>query len=174
MVKFLIPSVLMFALVAFVQAIAPQPQVQADTPLIKEVVQAEATGPGFFPTPPADDADCKCANCNCNELEKRVAALETKIASYGTARPVASDGSAGASGGVAVSRPVTTSGLPYGSVVVSERVVSSAPTVTYQSGPTLRSPNYQSGQPVRNVVRGVAAGVRNTTCRIVNGVRVCN
>lgn len=157
MIKYLIPAVMMFVLVAIVQAITPQPQVAA-VPLITEVVQAEASGPGFFPAP-KDDADCKCANCNCDELEKRVIALEAKVASYGTSRPVASNGSAGQSGGVAVSQPVTTSGLPYGAVVVSERVVSSSPTVTYQQR-----------QPVRNVVRGVA----NTTCRIVNGVRICN
>jgi hypothetical protein len=172
MIKYLIPAVMMFVLVAIVQVLTPQPQVAA-VPLITEVVQAEATGPGFFPAPKDDSKGCQCANCNCDELEKRVAALEAKIASYGQARPVASNGSAGQSG-VAVSRPVTTSGLPYGSVVISERVVSSSPTVTYQSGPVLRQPNYQSGQPVRNVVRGVATGVRNTTCRIVNGVRVCN
>jgi len=46
--------------------------------------------------------------------------------------------------------------------VISERVVSSQPAATYRA--------MQPGQPVRNVVRGVANG----TCRIVNGVRVCN
>jgi hypothetical protein len=171
MIKYLIPAVMMFVLVAAVQTLTPQPQVAA-VPLITEVVQAEATGPGFFPAPKDDSKGCQCGDFAA--LEKRVADLEVKIASYGTARPVASNGSAGQSGGVAVSRPTTTSGLPYGSVVISERVVSSSPTVTCQSGPVLRQPNYQSGQPVRNVVRGVATGVRNTTCRIVNGVRVCN
>lgn len=166
MIKYLIPAVMMFVLVAAVQALTPQPQVAA-VPLITEVVQAEASGPGFFPTPPKDDKGCQCGDFAA--LEKRVADLEAKLASYGTARPLASNGSAG----VAVSQPVTTSGLPYGSVVISERVVSSSPAVTYQSGPVLRQPNYQAGQPVRNVVRGVATGVRNTTCRIVNGVRVC-
>ena len=163
MIKYLIPAVMTFVLVAAVQVLTPQPQVAA-VPLITEVVQAEATGPGFFPAP-KDDKGCQCGDFAA--LEKRVADLEAKLASYGTTRPVASNGSAGASGGVAVSRPVTTSGLPYGSVVISERVVSSSPTATY------RTPNYQAGQPVRNVVRSVATGVRNTTCRIVNGVRVC-
>jgi len=78
-------------------------------------------------------------------LEKRVAALETKIA-----KPQVT------------STPITTNGLPPGAVIVSERVVSSQPSVQYRQ--------MQSGQPVRNVVRGVANG----TCRIVNGVRVCN
>jgi hypothetical protein len=169
MIKYLIPAVMMFVFVAIVQVLTPQPQVSA-VPLITEVVQAEATGPGFFPAP-KDDKGCQCGDFAA--LEKRVADLEAKLASYGQARPVASNGSAGQSGGVAVSRPTTTSGLPYGSVVISERVVSSSPTVTYQSGPVLRQPNYQSGQPVRNVVRGVATGARNATCRIVNGVRVC-
>jgi hypothetical protein len=87
-------------------------------------------------------------NCQCGDfaaLEKRVAALEAKFA-----KPQA------------VSTPIATNGLPPGAVIVSERVVSSQPTTQYRQ--------MQSGQPVRNVVRGVANG----TCRIVNGVRVCN
>jgi len=166
MSKFLIPVALMVVFVAIVQAITPQPQAEA-VPLITEVVQAEATGPGFFPAPPKAD-ECKCANCNCDELEKRVAALEAKIASYGAARPVASNGSAGASGGVAVSRPVTTAGLPYGSVVVSERVVSSQPI--YQSSPPVTTTT-RTGLFGRRVTRSVQSP---QTCRIVNGVRVCN
>lgn len=161
MIKFLIPAVVMFVFVAAVQSLSPQPPAAADSPLITEVVQAE-TGPGFFPAP-KDDNGCQCGDFTA--LENRVAALETKVASYGQSRSVASYGSVGASSaGVRVSQPTTTSGLPYGSVVVSERVVSSS----------LRTPNYQSGQPVRNVVRGVAVGVRNTACRVVNGVRICN
>lgn len=159
MIRFLIPVVAMFSLVAFVQTITPQPQVAA-VPLITEVVQAEATGPGFFPDPPADDSDCKCGDFAA--LEKRVAALETKIATYGTARPVASNGSVGGSGQVTVSQPVTTAGLPYGSVVVSERVISSSPQVTTRS---------RTGLFGTTVTRSVAAP---QTCRIVNGVRVCN
>ena len=160
MSKFLIPVALMVVFVAIVQAITPQPQAEA-VPLITEVVQTEATGPGFFPTPPKAD-QCKCDTCQCDELEKRIAVLEAKIAAYGQARTVVSNGSAGASAGVAVSRPVTTAGLPYGAVVISERVVST------RSAPPLRQ--MQPAQPVRNVFRGVANG----TCRIVNGVRVCN
>jgi hypothetical protein len=137
-------AALVLIIVAF-QALVPTPEVQAEKPLIEQVVQ---DGPGFFPTPPS-------GNCTCGDfaaLEKRVAELERRLTPQ--AKPAAS----------------TTSGLPAGAVIVSERVVSSQPTVTYQSGPVLRQPNYQTGQPVRNVVRGVASG----TCRIVNGVRVCN
>jgi hypothetical protein len=167
MIKYLIPAVMMFVLVAAVQTLTPQPQVAA-VPLITEVVQAEATGPGFFPAPKDDSKGCQCGDFAA--LEKRVADLEAKIASYGTARPVASNGSAGQSGGVAVSRPTTTSGLPYGSVVISERVVSSSPTVT-QSGPVL--PNYNWPTSSKRC-SGRSYWCANTTCRIVNGVRVCN
>jgi len=156
------PVALMAAFICLVMALTPSPQVTADTPAIieyiDEVKPAASTGPGFVVKPAA-------GNCTCGDfdaLEKRVAALESKVASYGTVRPVASSGSVGGSGQSSVSRPVTTVGLPYGSVVVSERVISSQPTVTYRT--------MQPAQPVRNVVRGVANG----TCRIVNGVRVCN
>jgi len=165
MKSLLIPIVLMAAFIALVMAITPHPQAES-APLITEVVQAEATGPGFFPV--KDSSECKCANCNCAELEKRVAALEAKIASYGAARPVVSNGSAGASGGVAVSRPVTTSGLPYGAVVVSERVVSSQPI--YQSSPPVTTTT-RTGLFGRRITRSVQAP---QACRIVNGVRVCN
>jgi hypothetical protein len=158
MKSILIPVGIMAAFILLVSALTPQPQATAE-PLITEVVQAEATGPGFFPAPKADE--CKCANCNCDELEKRVAALESKVAAYGAARPATAQGSAGGSGQASVSRPATTSGLPYGAVIVSERVVSTQATPLRQM---------QSAQPVRNVVRGVANG----TCRIVNGVRICN
>jgi hypothetical protein len=154
----LIPAGIMAAFILLISALTPQPQATAE-PLITEVVQQQ-TGPGY--TPPADASDCKCVNCNCDELEKRVAELEAKVAAYGSARPVVSNGIAGQSGGVAVSRPVTTAGLPYGAVVVSERVVSTRPA------PPLRQ--MQQAQPLRNVFRGVANG----TCRIVNGIRVCN
>ena len=159
--RFAFPIVALFVAILSGQLAGPS-QPSAQPPVVEYLDDAKSTstGPGFVVKPKAEE--CKCANCNCDELEKRVAALETKIASYGSARPVTSNGSAGQSGGVAVSRPVTTSGLPYGSVVISERVVSSQPTVTYRT--------MQPGQPVRNVVRGVANG----TCRIVNGVRVCN
>jgi hypothetical protein len=156
--RFAFPIVALFVAILSGQFAGPS-QPSAQPPIVEYLDDAKSTstGPGFV-VKPESDSECKCANCNCDELEKRVAALESKIAAYGSARPVASNGSAG----VAVSRPVTTSGLPYGSVVISERVVSSQPTVTYRS--------MQPGQPVRNVVRGVANG----TCRIVNGVRVCN
>jgi len=153
----LIPVGIMAAFILLVSALTPQPQATAE-PLITEVVQQQA-GPGY--TPPTDSHDCKCANCNCDELEKRVAALEAKIAAYGSARPTTTQGSVGGSGQVSVSRPVTTSGLPYGAVVVSERVVST------QAAPLRQM---QPAQPVRNVMRGTANG----TCRIVNGVRICN
>jgi hypothetical protein len=167
MKSLLFPVALMAAFICLVMALTPSPQVTADTPAIIEYVDdvkpAASTGPGFVVKPAA-------SNCTCGDfaaLEKRVAALESKVASYGSARPVASNGSVGngsvgGSGQSSVSRPVTTAGLPYGSVVVSERVISSQPTVTYRT--------MQPAQPVRNVVRGVANG----TCRIVNGVRVCN
>jgi hypothetical protein len=156
--RFAFPIMALFVAILSGQFAGPT-QPAAQSPIIEYLDDAKSTstGPGFVVKPPSD-SECKCANCNCDELEKRVAALESKIASYGTSRPVASNGSAG----VSVSRPVTTSGLPYGAVVISERVVSSSPTVTYRT--------MQPGQPVRNVVRGVANG----TCRIVNGVRVCN
>jgi hypothetical protein len=156
--RFAFPIVALFIAILSGQFAGPS-QPSAQPPIVEYIDDAESTstGPGFV-VKPSSDSECKCANCNCDELEKRVAALESKIASYGSARPVASNGSAG----VAVSQPVTTSGLPYGSVVVSERVVSSQPTVTYRT--------MQPGQSVRNAVRGVANG----TCRIVNGVRVCN
>jgi hypothetical protein len=151
----LIPAGIMAAFILLISALTPQPQATAE-PLITEVVQQQ-TGPGY--TPPADASDCKCVNCNCDELEKRVAALEAKVAAYGSARPVVSNGSAGQSGGVVVSQPVTTAGLPYGAVVISERVVCRSPSAV----PRMQM---QPAHPVRNVLRG--------TCRIVNGVRVCN
>jgi len=155
----LIPVGIMAAIILLVSALTPQPQATADSPLITEVVQQQ-TGPGY--TPPADASDCKCVNCNCDELEKRVAALEAKVAAYGSARPTTTQGSVGGSGQASVSRPVTTAGLPYGAVVVSERVVSTRPATPLRQ--------MQPAQPLRNVFRGVANG----TCRIVNGVRVCN
>jgi hypothetical protein len=167
--RFALPIVALFVAIIAGQFAGPaQPSAQppAIIEYIDEVKPAASTGPGFVVKPQAD-SECKCANCNCDELEKRVAALESKVASYGSARPVASNGSAGngsvgGSGQASVSRPVTTAGLPYGSVVVSERVVSTQPTVTYRT--------MQPAQPVRNVMRATANG----TCRIVNGVRVCN
>jgi hypothetical protein len=155
--RFAFPIIALFVAILSGQFAGPT-QPAAQPPIIEYLDDAKSTstGPGFVVKPKAEE--CKCANCNCDELEKRVAALEAKIAAYGLARPVASNGSAG----VPVSRPVTTSGLPYGAVVISERVVSSQPTATYRT--------MQPGQPVRNVVRGVANG----TCRIVNGVRFCN
>ena len=155
--KFAFPIVALFVAILSGQLAGPS-QPSAQPPIVEYIDDAKSTstGPGFVVKPKAEE--CKCANCNCDALEKRVAALESKIAAYGSARSVASDGSAG----VSVSRPATTSGLPYGAVVISERVVSSQPAATYRA--------MQPGQPVRNVVRGVANG----TCRIVNGVRVCN
>jgi hypothetical protein len=155
--RFAFPIVALFIAILSGQFAGPS-QPSAQSPIIEYIDDAKSTstGPGFVVKPKAEG--CKCANCNCDELEKRVAALESKVAEYGSARPVASNGSAG----VSVSQPVTTSGLPYGAVVISERVVSSQPTVTYRT--------MQPGQPVRNVVRGVANG----TCRVINGVRVCN
>lgn len=130
--KYLISIVMMFALVAAVQVLTPQPQAEAESPLINEVIQAEvSTGPGFFPAPPKDEKTCTCGDFAA--LEKRVAALEAKCASYGSARPTASNGSAGngsvgGSGQASVTRPPTTAGLPYGSTVISERTVSSRPS----------------------------------------------
>lgn len=181
---FALPVIVALAVLIGTQMFAPaQPQAQPPawdvttldlpfappTPPVVTPTVTPAVGPGYRPAsnPDCNCVDCKCADCKCGELEKRVAALETKVASYGTARPVVSNGSAGASAGVAF-RPSTTDGLPYGAVVTGERVVSSRPTAT------LRTPDYQSGQPVRNVVRGVAVGVRNTTCRVVNSVEICN
>ena len=146
MKSYLNPIAALVLIIVAYQALVPTSQVQAEKPLIEQVVQ-EQSGPGFFPAPPS-------GNCTCGDfaaLEKRVADLERRLAVQ--AKPAST----------------TTSGLPAGAVIVSERVVSSSPTVNYQSGP-VRQPNYQAGQPVRNVVRGVASG----TCRIVNGVRVCN
>ena len=156
--RFAFPIIALFVAVLSGQFAGPS-QPSAQSPIVEYIDDAKSTstGPGFV-VKPKTDSECKCANCNCDDLEKRVTALELKIAAYGSARPVASNGSAG----VAVSQPVTNSGLPYGSVVVSERVVSSQPTATYRT--------MQPGQPVRNAVRGVANG----TCRIVNGVRICN
>jgi len=153
----LAPIALLAALILMVLAMTPQPPAQAEKPLIETVVQAEVgTGPGFFPAP-------KNNTCQCGDLEKRVAALEAKVASYGTARPVASSGSAGQSGGVVVAKPATTSGLPSGSVVVSERVVSSQPVQS------------QSATVVRRGLFGGQYQVQSPqSCRIVNGVRVCN
>jgi hypothetical protein len=161
--RFAFPIVALFVAILSGQLAGPS-QPSAQSPIVEYIdgAKSTSTGPGFVVKPPATNT-CTCGDFAA--LEKRVAALESKIASYGSARPAtttASQGSVGGSGQVAVSRQVTTSGLPYGSAVVSERVVSSQPTVTYRT--------MQPGQPVRNVVRGVANG----TCRIVNGVRVCN
>lgn len=171
-----LPVLIALCVLIGTQMFAPaQPQAQAPawdvttvdlpfTPVVQAEVDAEP-GPGYRP---ASDSKCDCANCNCDELEKRVTALETKVAAYGTARTTVSSGSVGSqssnnSAGVTASRVATP--LPYGSVLVSERVVgnSRSPQVFRQSQATYRT-------PVRNVVRGVANG----TCRIVNGVRVCN
>jgi hypothetical protein len=177
MKSLLFPIALMAAFICLVMALTPSPQVTADTPAIVEyiddakpvvAVASPATGPSF--KPPANNT------CNCGDfdaLEKRVAALESKVASYGSARPVASNGSVGngsvgGSGQASVSRPVATAGLPYGSVVVSERIVSSQPI--YQSSPPLTTTT-RTGLFGRTVTRSVQAP---QTCRIVNGVRICN
>lgn len=160
--RLVFPIVALFVAILSGQLAGPtQPSAQA--PIVEYVDDDKpvSSGPGFRPTPPANNT-CTCGDFAA--LEKRVAELETKIAAYGTARPAtstASQGSAGGSGQVAVQASVT-SGLPYGSVVVSERVVSSRPALQYRT--------MQPVQPVRNVVRAAANG----TCRIVNGVRVCN
>jgi hypothetical protein len=133
--RFAFPIVALFVAIIAGQLSGPT-QPSAQSPIVEYV---DNTGPGFNPV---------AGNCQCGDfaaLEKRVVALEAKFA-----KPQA------------VSAPITTSGLPPGAVVVSERVVSSQPTATYRTT--------QPAQPVRNVVRGAANG----TCRIVNGVRVCN
>lgn len=158
--NYLTPVAFLVALLVAFQALIPTPPVQAERPLIEQVVQAD-TMPGFFPVAPVVDPAPAANTCTCGDfaaLEKRVSELEKKVATYGTARPAATNGSAG------VTTKATTNGLPYGSVIVSERVVSSTPVVQSQ-------PVYQmQRQPVRTVVRGAATA----TCRIVNGVRVCN
>jgi len=120
-----------------------------------------AQGPGYKPKA---DTKCECVNCNCDELEKRVAALEAKISQYGTAKPTTTQGSAGGSGQASVTKLATTAGLPYGAVVTSERVVSRSPAAT--------STVTRTGILGRTVTRSVAAPQQS--CRIVNGVRVCN
>jgi hypothetical protein len=143
--RFAFPIIALFFAILSGQFAGPS-QPSAQPPIVEYIDDAKSTstGPGFV-VKPSSDSECKCANCNCDELEKRVAALEAKLANPKPA-----------------STPVATNGLPPGAVVISERVVSSQPTATYRT--------MQPAQPVRNVVRGVANG----TCRIVNGVRVCN
>lgn len=122
-----------------------------------------AVGPGYRPAsnPDCNCVDCKCADCKCGELEKRVAALEAKVAAYGTARPVASHGSSGVSSFAGVPP------LPYGATLVSERV-----TKTYDGVPqaVYRQPAPPQRTPVRDAIQGMANG----TCRMVNGAGVCN
>jgi hypothetical protein len=169
--RFAFPIVALFVAILSGQLAGPA-QPAAQSPIVEYLDDAKSTstGPGFKPAPPATST-CQCGDFAA--LEKRVAALESKIASYGSARPAtttASQGSVGGSGQVAVSRPVTTSGLPYGSVVISERVVSSRPTVTYQTSPAVTTTT-RTGLFGRQITRSVAAP---QTCRIVNGVRICN
>jgi len=172
---FALPVVVALAVLIGSQMFAPtQPQAQLPawdvttvdlpfTPVAPPVVTPKvppSDGAGYQPKA---DPKCECVNCNCDELEKRVAALEQKVNAYGTARPVASNGSSGVTnyGSTGVAAPRSTVGLPYGAVVTSERVVSSTPAPPMQMQPA---------QPVRNVGRAVVRG----TCRIVNGVRVCD
>jgi hypothetical protein len=161
--------------VAAPAAAATQPaKAPESTPAEKPL---QSSGPGFIKQTTSNASGCNCENCLTESDVKRIVAAELATRGYGSARPVASNGSTGGSGQVAVSRPVT---AVYGERIVSERVVSSTPTqspaVVYSQPTTV---TYQTSQPVyrtpvRTVVRGVATGVRNTTCRIVNGVRVCN
>jgi hypothetical protein len=179
---FALPVVVALAALIGTQMFAPaQPQAQSplwdvttlDLPAVEPVKTevaakpaATTTGPGYNP---ANQPDCNCANCNCDELEKRVAALEQKVAAYGTARPVASNGSSGVKnyGSTGVSSVAGIPPLPYGATLVSERV-----TATYEGVPqAMQAPQFQQAPkatPVRNAVKGVARG----TCRMVNGVLV--
>jgi len=177
---FALPVVVALAVLIGTQMFAPaQPQAQsplwdvttlpAVEPVKTEVAAkpaAPTTGPGYNP---ANQSDCNCANCNCDELEKRVAALEQKVAAYGTARPAASSGSTGATnyGSTGVSRFAGVPPLPYGSTLISERV-----TATYEGVPqAMQAPQFQQAPkatPVRSAVKGVVRG----TCRMVNGVLV--
>lgn len=136
-------------------------QPSAAVPVWEVTTVTPPVGPGFRPSV---DKGCQCGDFAA--LEKRVADLESKIAAYGSARPVASNGSGGGSGSAgnaARSVRASTSGLPYGSVVISERVVSTTETTT-QAAPQAAA---QTQSPVRNVVCSAASGV----CRAVKGVR---
>jgi hypothetical protein len=148
-----------FAMIVFVLAYAmmtPPQTAQAEKPLIKTVVNSESTGPGFVVRPQVSSG-CKCGDFAA--LERRVESLESKLAAYGSARPVASNGSVGnGSAGNTATAKASASGLPYGSVVISERVVSRSPV----------KQTTQARQPVRNAVRAAPQ-----SCRIVNGVRIC-
>ncbi len=178
---FALPVVVALAVLIGSQMFAPaQPQAQAPawdvttvdlpfTPVAPPVVTPAvppSDGAGYQPEA---DPKCKCENCNCDELEKRVAALETKVNAYGTARPAASNGSTGTTnyGSTGVSRIAGTPPLPYGSTLVSERV-----TATYEGVPQMQAASQAARPaPVRNAVKGVVRG----TCRMVNGVLVgCN
>jgi hypothetical protein len=176
---FALPVVVALAVLIGTQMFAPaQPQAQsplwdvttlpAVEPVKTEVAAkpaAPTTGPGYNP---ANQSDCNCANCNCDELEKRVAALEQLVAAYGTARPVASNGSSGVRnyGSTGVSSIAGVPPLPYGATLISEQVIA-----TYEGTPqTPQTRQAPQAAPVRNVLKGVANG----TCRIINGVRVCN
>jgi hypothetical protein len=171
---FALPVVVALAVLIGSQMFAPtQPQAQApvwdvttiDLPFLPPappVVTPKvppSDGAGYQPKA---DPKCECVNCNCDELEKRVAALEVKVNAYGSSRPASSNGSSGVtnygstgSGPMAGSPP-----LPYGSTFVSERVVSRS-----AAAPMMQM---QPAQPVRNVARAAVRG----TCRVVNGVLV--
>jgi hypothetical protein len=78
--RFAFPIVALFVAIMSGQFAGPT-QPAAQSPIIEYLDDAKSTstGPGFV-VKPAADSECKCANCNCDELEKRVAALEAKIA----------------------------------------------------------------------------------------------
>jgi hypothetical protein len=112
---------------------------------------------------PKADPKCQCVNCNCDELEKRVAALEVKVNAYGSARPAASNGSVG-------------SNASNGSAGV-KTTQAAVPQASYGPSPVYRQ---TFSQPQTTVVRRGLFGRTYTTtqpakqCRVVNGVVVCN
>jgi len=141
------------------QPSAQSPKWDTVTDSVLPVSNQPSTGPGYKPAPASN-------TCNCGDfaaLEKRVATLETKIASYGAARPTTTNGSAG----------VNTSTVTYQSPPVYYSPQQT--TTTYRSAPV----TYQA-QPATTTVRTGLFGRRYQTysapqsCRIVNGVRVCN
>jgi len=150
------------AIIAAMLAGPTQPSAQSPawdtvTDSVLPVANQTTTGPGYKPPAPAANT-CKCEGCLTEADVRKIVALELATRGYATTRPTTANGSNG--GHASVSKPTTTAGLPYGSVVVSERVVSSQPT--YQSAP-------------QTTVRTGLFGRRVYTqsCRIVNGVRVC-
>lgn len=105
-----------------------------------------STGPSFNPQVAAG---CKCEGCLTDADVRKIVAEELGKRGYGQSRPLASNGS---------------SGSPAVGTVISERVVSSVPV--QQSQP----------QVIRRGIFGrqvIQSSPSNGTCRIVNGVMVC-